>query len=56
MTIPPGAIVGGTLRAGFTVYEYQPEKSKGVEDGTEVTDIIVLHPCGSEFAKNVSRN
>ena len=57
VTIPPGAIVGRTLRTGFTVYEYQPEESKNADDdtddGAEVTDMIVLHPCGTKFAKNV---
>ena len=53
VAIPPGAIVDRTLRTGFTVYEYQPEESKNVHDDTEVTDIIVLHPCGTKFAKNV---
>ncbi|XP_065840356.1 uncharacterized protein [Oscarella lobularis] len=53
VTISPGAIVDRSLRTGFTVYEYQPEESKNVDDDTEVTDIIVLHPCGTKFAKNV---
>ena len=52
VTIPPGAIKGKTLCTGFTVYEYQSEESEGVEDDTEVTDIIILHPCGAKFAKH----
>ena len=53
VTIPPGAIIGQTLLTGFTIYEYQPEESEGVQDDTEVTDVIALHPCGANFAKNV---
>ena len=52
VTIPPGAIKGKALCTGFTVYEYQSEESEGVKDDTEVTDIIVLHPCGAKFAKH----
>ena len=53
VTIPPGAIVGRTLRTGFTVYEYQPKESENADHDAEVTDMIVLHPCGTKFAKKV---
>ena len=54
LTIPPGAVEGSAVRLGFTVYEYQPEASEGVEDDCLITDILVLHPCGTRFAKDVA--
>ena len=43
LTIPPGAVEGSAVRLGFTVYEYQPEASEGVEDDCLITDILVRH-------------
>ena len=54
LTIPPGAVEGSAVRLGFTVYEYQPEASEGVEDDCLITDILVLHPRGTRFAKDVA--
>ena len=54
LTIPRGAVMGNPVRIGFTIYEYQPEASEGVEDDCYITDILVLHPRGTCFAKNVT--
>ncbi|XP_065836068.1 uncharacterized protein [Oscarella lobularis] len=54
LIIPPGAVVGSAINVGFTVYEYQSEESESVEDDTDITDLLFLHPCGEEFAENVT--
>ena len=54
LTIPRGAVTGNAVRIGFTVYEYQPEASEGVENDLYITDILALHPCGTRFARNVT--
>ena len=54
LTIPRGAVMGNPVRIGFTIYEYQPEAAEGVEDDCYITDILVLHPRGTCFAKNVT--
>ena len=54
LNIPPGAVVGSAVNVGFTVYEYQSEESEGVENDTDITDLLVLHPCGKKFAENVT--
>ncbi|XP_065828798.1 uncharacterized protein [Oscarella lobularis] len=54
ISIPPGAVVSSAgVKVGFTVYEYQSEESKGVKKDTDITDLLVLHPCGIRFAKDV---
>ena len=54
LTIPRGAVMGNPVRIGLTIYEYQSEASEGVEDDCYITDILVLHPRGTRFAKNVT--
>ena len=52
LTVPPDAVVGKAVRISFTWYEYQPEASEGVDE-SHITDLVVLHPCGEHFAKEV---
>ena len=54
LIFPPEAVEGSAVKVGFTVYEYQSEESEGVEEDTDITDLLVLHPCGIKFAKNVT--
>ena len=53
LTVPPAAVVGKRMRIGFTLYEYRPEESESVDED-HVTDLVVLHPCGKHFAKEVT--
>ena len=54
LIFPPDAVEGSAVKVGFTVYEYQSEESEGVEEDTDITDLLELHPCGMKFAKNVT--
>ena len=51
LSIPPGAVVGSAVNVGFTVYEYQSEESEGVDDDADITDLLVLHPCGKKICR-----
>eukprot|EP00118_Oscarella_pearsei_P023666 m.286368 g.286368 ORF g.286368 m.286368 type:complete len:942 (+) comp40691_c0_seq78:361-3186(+) len=58
LTIPEEAFCEEreSVHLGFTVYAFDEEESEGVLEDTVVTDLLVFHPCGESFTKDVTVN
>eukprot|EP00118_Oscarella_pearsei_P018989 m.198750 g.198750 ORF g.198750 m.198750 type:complete len:424 (+) comp39562_c0_seq55:869-2140(+) len=56
LTVPAGAISAEekNVRLGFTIYTFDEATSEGVQETVAVTDLLVLHPCGATFRKEVA--